>query len=509
MDRFIQTGATDLSVNQAPDNLPPPPSVELREEPQIERVMTACAGAFASCLAWLPSLALPFWGDDLARLGMAKSLIAGGASWGEWIHEFTREGSSVLGAIWWKALASTPTPDPQFAHVLTLLVHLLAAAMVGVLTGAVLRRIAPLRPAARAGSLAAFLYGIHPGHFLALQSVDGAMASFFALLAAAALCASLPGDRESPRAIQRAIIALVASIGAVLIAPTVALLLPMVAFPLNKVVRSEGPLPHRTRNAFIAWVVALGIVAIIISMNATPTEHSFFAGSARVLGGFLGVPGESLRRLGEGSWFSAVVMILLCGGIQGVVLSSSAFWARNILPGDALATPARLAVFACIVIVFIPGLEQARIHLLLIGTALVIGLAFAVRLRAKALLAVISIVGALFASEFERLSPWPATLERARVAGQVTRSMNEWQLGERRLRGEFTRVSVICADDVLWQSLGGEVGVANTLRVERDSIQRVATLSAADPEGSALLELTYTAARTPVRDPVIQPTTSP
>jgi hypothetical protein len=492
-------------------DIPAVPLADSRPESQMDRVLTACAGGFASCLAWLPSLATPYWGNDLARLAQVKSLLVDGASWEESTRALSLEGSSILGAIWWRILAASPTPNPQLAHICGLIIHLMSAAMVGVLVGGVLRCIAPTRQAARAGSLAAFLYGIHPGHFYALQTADGAMGSLFAFGAAAALLASLPSDTEtvSFRDFQRGTFALVASLIASSAAPFTAIVLPLAALALNRLARPAAVLPRRACVTYVLWTAMLAAAAFASYNTGGLHAGSMLRSSLEVVGGAIGVPGESIRRLVQGHWISALVMALVCGGIQVVVLSSSAFWARNILPPNQGGSALRLALFTGFLVLLIPGGELARIHLLLIGVALVIGLAFAVRLRAKALLVIVSIVGALFANEFERLSPWPAAMERARVSASVTSSMNEWQLEERRLRGEITRVFVICADEVLWESLGGTRGVAAALRVDRQDLVRTDRIPIEPFEGAAIVELTYASARTPARTPPPEPSRAP
>jgi len=466
--------------------------------------MAAMAGGFASCLAWLPTLTLRYWGKDLEHLALAKSLQASGTSWGESARVLMESGTSPAGAFWWRFLARSPVPNPQLTHVLGLMFHLASAAMVGVLVAGVLCCLAPGRRAARAGSLAAFLYGIHPGHFLALQTADGAMGSLFAFAAAATLFASLPSEAATAPAhkYQRTACAILASVSASCVVPLVAITLPLAAFALNRFVRTGEANARRECLVYTAWGTGLGLIALAFGMVGAPIASGFGLGSViNVAASSLGIPGEAIRRLWEGRWFSALVMIIVCGGIQAVVLSSSVFWARNILPANSGAAAVRLAIFVAIVALLIPGSELVRTHLILIGVALVVGIAFAVRLRAKALLIVIWIVGALFASEFERLSPWPATLERARVSATVTSAMNEWQAEERRRRGEPTSFIVVCADDILWDSLGGLRGVAAALRVDVADLIRAERTPAGRADGVAIVELTYSSAKPPTLAP--------
>lgn len=383
-------------------SLPAPPAAEPEEAG--ERLMGAMGGGVASSVVHLPLLSLPMWGRELAVLADP----AGSAS-------------SLAELVWSRALVEAPTVPHELVRLVLHVSHAAMSMTAGLVAGALLRWLLPGRRSARAGAVAAFFYGIHPLHRPMFEHAGNFPVALAVCALGFAVFKSIEAITDPDR--HRDDLELLGVCGLIggLCAPFAGLL---AGGTLVLLARSAPAGRHR-RMAILGAVTAMAGAAVAVALAPrSELDVGLPGGSvglrfAEGFAGLCGAPPESARRLLSGAPVAGAVLFaagaVLHGLLLAMIAASSAFPIRRGKLGAALAGVVAVLWGAAML-----G-EDSRLAataLAGVGFACLAALGFASHVRAKSLLFVLALAGSLFASEVERVSPYPAVLERARVAGR-------------------------------------------------------------------------------------------
>ncbi len=428
--------------------LPAPPEPEPEEA--SERLMGAMGGGVASSVVHLPLLALPMWGRELA-------LLADPAGTAESLAELT----------WSRALIEAPTVPPDLVRLTLHVSHAAMSMMVGLLAGAILRRLLPGRRSARAGAVAAFFYGIHPLHRPMLEHA----ANFPVALATCALgfaafkaveAASQP-DRHRDDLELAGVCGLIGGLLAPFAGAVSSTGLALLAASIPR-----GP--RRRMAALGAATAAVGaVVAIAFGPGGGPTGEAFTAGPwlrlAEGIAGVLGAPMEAPRRILGGAPIAGATLLAVGAAIHGLLVAMlTASSAASLGRGRRWAAGAFGLVLLGMSVLVGENARLGMMAILGIAYACIVALGFASHVRAKSLLFVLALAGSLFASEVERISPHPAALERARIAGSLQAALERIGREHATRRGSpIGEADVLAADPGIVADLGGNAGIARLL----------------------------------------------
>jgi len=276
--------------------------------------------AFA-VLLWLPALWTPFWGDDYFYLQGARAANEAGQPWLQtfWPEHPMKFWRPLSQEAFWRVVESALGADALLAHGVNLVLHLSAAACVGVFGHALARACAWEQP--RAVALLSFSFyvvlalGMLPVHWVA-----AANSPILVALTALILAAWLSAAHASGVLRIALLAAMPVLLAAALLSKESAVLTPLLMLASSLF---AGTRPRRGEVA--AWLACLVVALAWLALRQQVTEndaaqYGFVFGTgmlrnAASLGAWLlNVPREALRMIATGellpgaAWAVAVAL---------------------------------------------------------------------------------------------------------------------------------------------------------------------------------------------------------
>ncbi|HRO28493.1 MAG TPA: hypothetical protein PLD19_13810, partial [Luteimonas sp.] len=274
-----------------------------------------------AALLWLPALWTPFWGDDYFYLHGARAANEAGQAWLQtfWPEQPMKFWRPLSQEAFWRVVEGALGADVFLAHAVNLVLHLCAAACVGMFGHALARACGWEQPRAVAllsGSFYVVLaLGLLPVHWVA-----AANSPILVALTALILAAWLSAAQASGAARVALLMAIPVLFVAALLSKESA-----VMTPLLMLVSSLFAGARPRRGEVVAWLACLVIALVWLALRAQVTQndaaqYGFVFGTgllrnAAALGAWLlNVPREALRMIatGEGlvgaAWAAAVAV---------------------------------------------------------------------------------------------------------------------------------------------------------------------------------------------------------
>ena len=434
----------------------------------------ALIGATLGAVPWLPAIGTPFWADDYLYLGHARDALARGEFWStDWLPDPDALFWRPLGVtLPWRIVAGVFGGQPLPAHVLSLVLAIVAGAAVGWCASVIAARAASGGRSHEAAFWAALLYTIHPARLLPIAWVSAASDSVMVLWSALALGCWFAGRRWIWLSVPLFAAALLSKEGA--------LALPIMALALWWWLRADGG-ERPTAPLVAAAVVAVAAVwlAYRINRTAVPSPDSPYAQQlglnvvrnvASLSAFFSGAPREALRFAIDAHSVPMAVWGAVCAILQAsalVLLAQSARLTRRAAVALGVAAAAGAAPY----VMLRWNCYEYYLSLSLMSYAVLAALGRHTqrRFRAGAALAVAATV--VSAAVTYRL-PYPSLLGRARDAEACLTRAAEL------VRGQpppalSPRLYVRVVDDDRYRAMGRSTGLAIRLGLDPGDIREV------------------------------------
>ena len=289
-----------------------------RATPDVLAAVVLCGFA---ALLWLPALWTPFWGDDYFYLHGARAANEAGQPWLQtfWPEHPMKFWRPLSQEAFWRVVEGALGADALLAHGVNLVLHLSAAACVGVFGHALARACVWEQP--RAVALLSFSFyvvlalGLLPVHWVA-----AANSPILVALTALILAAWVSAAQASGAARIALLAAMPALLAAALLSKESAVLTPLLMLATSLF---AGARPRR--GEVVAWLACLVLALAWLALRRQVTENDaaqyelvFGAGmlrNAASLGAWLlNVPREALRMIATGellagaAWAAAVAL---------------------------------------------------------------------------------------------------------------------------------------------------------------------------------------------------------
>jgi hypothetical protein len=282
--------------------------------------------AASALLMWWPALQTPFWGDDYVFLHVAHATNAAGAPWWSdfWPSSPPRFWRPLSQEGYWRWVDATLGGSAHAAHVVSLVLHLLATLGVALFAFR-LARACRWSHAGRIAALAGAVYGALTMHLLPVHWAAAANNAMLTLFTTLLLAAWVSARDDAAGALRPLLLAsLPVWLALALLSKESAALTPA----LMLVVAGFVAVRRLDRGELVAWLACVAVVAIWLSLRArftanTDASYDLSLGSnvlrnaASFVAWLLNVPREAMRMAVAGdrmhglAWIAATALPML------------------------------------------------------------------------------------------------------------------------------------------------------------------------------------------------------
>lgn len=315
-------------------------------------LLLACAVAI-----WIQAIWTPFWGDDYVYLYGARLANQGGQSWWQtfWPAQPLPFWRPLSQEAWWRIVEGAMASDAFIAHGAALILHLLAAAAVG-LAGAALARAAGWPRSGRLGVLAGAIYGVLALNVLPVHWVAAVNSSILVMFTGLILAAWMAAGVAEGRAVRLLLLAVVPVLFVLaLLSKESAVLTPVLMVGFTLFARAQWRRGHVATLAACAVIALIWLVlrAQVTTPPAAQYAYAFGINLVRnvvsLVAWLCNVPREALRMLVGGDKLYAL------GWIAAVTIPLVAAWWLALRGGVARLQPRQwLLVLMFTVVAYAP-----------------------------------------------------------------------------------------------------------------------------------------------------------